>query len=273
MFIADVREPAVSGMFYDYDKRELNEGLKDLFKAVPKGAYRCVISPHAGYVYSGRTAAHAINGLSEGTKKFIVIGPNHNAIGPLFSIMNSGVWRTPIGDCKIDQKLANILLQYEPLQADTSAHQFEHSVEVQLPFLQHRFKQFTFAPIVIRNISHSGTFLSECEKLGSKIAQVMKKDKTISVIASSDFSHYVPQKIADEKDGMAIERIKTLDTKGFFKVLRETGASICGYGGITAVMQVAKDLSLKAELIHKSSSGDVTKDFDSVVAYYAIGFR
>jgi AmmeMemoRadiSam system protein B len=268
--ITNIREPVVAGMFYDFDKANLRESLKALFKNVPKGNYRCVISPHAGYVYSGKTAAYAINGLKE-TKRFLILGPNHNVIGYDFSIMRNGIWRTPLGDCKVDEKLANDL-KTDILREDFSAHQFEHSIEVQLPFLQYRFKEFSFVPISIKNINYSERFLSNCEKLGNDITSLLKKNPDVCVIASSDFSHYLPQKIADEKDRKAIEKIIKLDTKGFFKVLTETKASICGYGGIAVVMQIAKELNLKPNIIHKSSSGDVTRDFDSVVAYYAIGF-
>ncbi|MEM5871570.1 MAG: AmmeMemoRadiSam system protein B [Candidatus Aenigmatarchaeota archaeon] len=266
------RKPAVAGLFYPYNKESLERALENIFKNIERKDYLLVISPHAGYQYSGRTAAFAINSLKP-SKTFILLGPNHNVMGEEFSIMSSGVWETPLGEIKIDENLANELKECGVLKEDHLAHLQEHSIEVQLPFLQHRFGDFKFVPISITNIDYSKEFLNKCEKLGKHIAKVIK-NKDIRLIASSDFSHYLQSKVADEKDKKAIEKIKNLDPNGFFKVLEETDASICGYGPIAVLMYVAKNLGLKkVEIINHTNSGDVTGDYSSVVSYYAIGFK
>ena len=267
-----IRRAVVSGMFYPFSKDSLERMLSNLFSGTKEGEFRCVISPHAGYEYSGKTAAFAISSLKP-SKTFVILGPNHNAIGSEFSIMTSGEWETPLGNVKINSELANDIKKSGVIHEDEFAHIHEHSIEVQLPFLQYRFKSFQMVPISITNLDYSEEFLKKCETLGKHIAKTIR-NKPISVIASSDFSHYLPRETAEEKDRKAIEKIRKLDTKGFFRVLEEIDASVCGFGPIAVVMHVAKELGLKkVEVINHTDSGDATGDNSSVVAYYAIGFR
>ncbi len=269
--MSHVRLPAVAGMFYYFDPEHLKDQLSNLFSDV-KARPEClgVVSPHAGYQYSGKTAAWAISSLKH-IKKFIIMGPNHGILGPEFSIMSSGIWKTPLGDVKIDTELGRELKKCSVLKEDMFAHSQEHSIEVQLPFLQYRFKKFTFVPISISNTDYSEDFLNRCESLGKFMAGLAKK-QSFGIVVSSDFSHYLPLKIANKKDEQAIKHIKDLDTKAFFQTLEKTGASICGYGPIAVMMEMARGLKLKAGLVHRTSSGDATGDYDSVVTYYAIGF-
>ena len=267
-----IRRPVVAGMFYPLHKDNLNEQLSRLFDGVGKGDFVCVVSPHAGYEYSGRTAAFAIFSLKP-AKTFIILGPNHNLVGSEFSIMSSGEWETPLGLVEIDSELAKKLKTCDVLREDEFAHAHEHSIEVQLPFLQYRFRDFRIVPISIANLDYSDEFLEKCKTLGKHIAKTMKNE-SVCVIASSDFSHYLPREVAEEKDGKAVEKIKELDLKGFFRVLEEIDASVCGYGPIAVVMQIAKELGLRTiEIINHTDSGDVTGDSSSVVAYYAIGLK
>ncbi len=267
-----IRRPVVAGMFYPFHKDNLNEQLSRLFEGVGKGDFVCVVSPHAGYEYSGRTAAFAISSLKP-AKTFIILGPNHNLVGYEFSIMSSGEWETPLGMVRIDSELAREIKKCEILREDEFAHAHEHSIEVQLPFLQYRFKDFRIVPISIANLDYSNEFLKKCETLGKRIAKTIKNE-SVCVIASSDFSHYLPRGVAEEKDRKAVEKIKELDLKGFFRTLEELDASVCGYGPIAVVMQIAKELDLKKiEIINHTDSGDATGDSSSVVAYYAIGFK
>jgi AmmeMemoRadiSam system protein B len=260
-------------MFYNLDPRHLDMQVRELFSGVKTGkSYKMVISPHAGYVYSGKTAAHAVGSLGQ-NRNFIILGPNHTGLGPPFSVMSSGSWATPLGSCKIDPGLADQLKGCGFLTEDEAAHSQEHSIEVQLPLLQHRFKDFGFAPVCITNLGYTHDFLKECDALGRTVAGILKAGNSgVSVIASSDFSHYLPLEVANMKDGAALDRILHLDVPGFFQTLGEEDASICGFGPIAVVMAAARELGLKPELIHKSSSGDETRDFGSVVTYYAIGF-
>jgi hypothetical protein len=267
-----VRKPAVAGMFYEGDSTGLMKRLDVLFSGVkqPRQGFRMVVSPHAGYMYSGKTAAHAIASLKP-AGSFIILGPNHTGMGQPLSIMSRGVWKTPLGECRIDSEVAEKLKACRLLKEDTSAHLMEHSIEVQLPLLQHRFREFSFVPVSMMNLGYSDDFLGMCEELGKAVAGVAKSGN-VGVVASSDFSHYMSQKAADEKDAAAVKQILALSTKKFFATLDAKGASVCGFGPIAVAMSAAKLLGLKAKLISKSSSGDVTRDYGSVVTYYAIGF-
>ena len=266
------RKPVVAGMFYPFSKDSLERTLSKLFEDTKASDFVCMVSPHAGYEYSGKTAAHAINSLRP-AKSFVILGPNHNVTGSEFSVMESGEWETPIGRIEIDHELAKELKECETLREDELAHTHEHSIEVQLPFLQHRFKDFRFVPISIANMDYSNDFLKRCETLGKHIAKTIK-GKEVNVIASSDFSHYLPAEVAKGKDEKAIGNIQKLDPQGFFRTLAEIDASVCGYGPIAVLMYVAKSLGLKtAKIINHTNSGDSTGDFSSVVSYYAIGFK
>ncbi len=269
----DVRYPAVAGMFYYGDADNLRKQLDGLFSGVRgPGNNLCVISPHAGYEYSGRTAAKAIGSLRPG-RRFVIIGPNHTGMGAGFSIMRRGDWRTPLGDCGIDSGLAGELMESCGfLEEDGFAHEREHSIEVQLPFLQHLIRNFTFVPITIMGEGYSGDFLEKCKTLGNALAKVMKANHDVRLVASSDFSHYVPAEAAREKDGRAIEMIRKLDPAGFFRVLKETDASVCGYAPIAVLLFAARGLGLGACVIEYTDSGETTGDPSSVVAYAAIGF-
>lgn len=268
----ETRKPVVSGMFYYHEPKNLKDQLSRFFEKTKTGGCLGVVSPHAGYEYSGQTAAHAINSLKP-AKRFLILGPNHSGLGSEFSMMSNCDWETPLGVAKIDNDLAKELKKCKILEEDDLAHMNEHSIEVQLPFLQFRFgSDFRFVPISIMNTDYSKEFLQNCDSLGSFIAKIIKSGD-VRVIASSDFSHYLPHKIAKEKDDKAIEKIKNLDLAGFFKTLDDVNASVCGYGPIVILMSIAKNLGLKkVDLIHRSSSGDSTRSFSSVVMYNAIGF-
>ncbi len=265
-----VRNPVVSGTFYDSDPGRLRETIKGFSSKTKEGECLAVISPHAGYVYSGETASFSISSLKP-SKKFVILGPNHNLLGPEFSIMTKGEWATPLGKVMIDEKIPEDLMKCGFLREDDSAHMMEHSIEVQLPLLQQRFSRFTFVPVCIQNLDFSDKFLEKCKSLGEAMAGAMKKHD-FRVIASSDFSHYIPEEEAKEKDGKAVEMIRKLNLKGLFRTLESTDASVCGYGPILVAMSYARSLGLKAKVIRKSSSGDVTGDYSSVVSYYSIGF-
>jgi AmmeMemoRadiSam system protein B len=267
------RQPAVAGMFYDWDPRALRETLDGLLSGLKEGPeYGAVVSPHAGYAYSGRTAARAISSLKPG-KRFIILGPNHTGLGRDFAL-SSGTWKTPLGNVKTDPGMARALGKRGLTEDDELAHSREHSIEVQLPFLQHRFGSgITFLPISIMGFGYTGAFLERCRKLGSCLADIAREHDA-RIIASSDFSHFISWEAARERDGMAIEKIKDLDLEGFFKTLHETRASVCGYAPIAVLMAAALKLGWKrVEVLDYTSSGEATGDMSEVVAYAAIGFR
>ena len=268
----ELRNAMAAGMFYPSESGKLSHQLSDLFsqaKAVEK--YRIVVSPHAGYAYSGLGAASAIGSLRR-ADTFIILGPNHTGMGQEFSIMTQGEWRTPLGEVTIDMMTALALKNTGIAEEDDWAHSSEHSIEVQLPFLQHRFGKFMFVPVCIMNSDYSQDFLARCERLGHVIGMLMR-EKEIGLIASSDFSHYIPANSARKFDLQAIDRIDALDTRGFFQTLQRNRATVCGYGPIAVAMSAARVLGLqKGEIIRYMNSGDLTKDYSSVVAYAAIGF-
>jgi AmmeMemoRadiSam system protein B len=276
------RRPVVAGQFYDSDPGRLSEQLSGFFEQVKAPSSSVgVVSPHAGYVYSGQTAAWAIASLKS-AKTFIVLGPNHNTLGERFSVIKSGSWETPLGKVKIDSDAARLIGERCDFVADDrSAHAMEHSIEVQLPFLQHKFGKggsgpgFDFVPISIMNIDYSEGLAGRCERLGQAIASLIgsRQAGNVGVVASSDFSHYVPKDTADKHDTKAVKSILELDVKGLFSHLDRIDGSVCGYGPIAVLMAAARALGLKGRLIRKSTSGDVTGDDKSVVAYYAIGFE
>ncbi|MBN2101590.1 MAG: AmmeMemoRadiSam system protein B [Candidatus Aenigmarchaeota archaeon] len=268
----EIRYPAVAGAFYEDDKSKLSSTIDNFIKETKPGKNIGVVSPHAGYVYSGKTAAAAINSL-KGAKTFIILGPNHTGIGAQFSVMCKGVWRTPLGEIKIDDDIAFHLEKTGVVDNDSMAHLNEHSIEVQLPFLQKKFKGFSIVPISILNIDYSANLLEKCIELGKRIAEIAKK-KDINIVASSDFSHYIALEEAKEKDSKAVENILSLDIKNFFAVLETMDASVCGYAPIAVLMSAAKEMGLNTiEILHESSSGDVLRNYRSVVTYKAIGFR
>ncbi|MCD6591287.1 MAG: AmmeMemoRadiSam system protein B [Candidatus Aenigmarchaeota archaeon] len=269
-----IRKPVVAGMFYPVEKDILNQMVGQLFSNIKtKAEYDIVISPHAGYLYSGQTAAFATGSLAK-KKTFVILGPNHTGLGAEFSLMLSGVWQTPLGYVEVDDSVSKHISESGLVEDNSLAHLQEHSIEVQLPFLQYRFgNNFKFVPICVMNTDFSNDFMEKCIALGKAVASVVKR-KNAGLIVSSDFSHYLPSDVANKKDSEAVEMIMRLDISGFFNVLAKTSASICGFGPIAIGMQVAKDLGLKkVEIIHHSDSGDVTGDYSSVVSYYAIGFR
>lgn len=269
-----IREPAVAGFFYYLDREMLRKQIEGFFSEAKKRItpkYKFVISPHAGYEYSGQTAAYALASLMD-SDKFIILGPNHTGLGSEFSIISNGFWKTPLGSVKIASKIAEKIKECDLITEDDLSHLKEHSIEVQLPFLQIRFSNFEFVPLCIMADLSEG-FLKECETIGKYLAGVLKEFPEIRIVISSDFSHFIPASEAEKIDLEAIEKIKEIDPLGFFNFIRKTHASICGYGPILIGLFTAKFLKLShAELIHYTNSGEVTGDYSSVVGYAAIGF-
>lgn len=266
-----IREPAVAGSFYPADQKALEAQMGEYLSAAKKkGIYNGVISPHAGYIYSGKTASQAIFGLKR-FMSYVVLGPNHTGIGAKFSIMSSGKWTTPLGETKVDEQIAKDLLKLDFVADDYNAHRGEHSIEVQLPFLQRAFRVFTFVPVCIGGQSYSDDFVDKCLVLGRALARIVKNGP--GIVASSDFSHYLKLDRAREIDYKAISMILKLNVTGFIKALASERASVCGFGPIAVLLECARASEWRPELIHSSHSGEVSGDSSSVVTYYSIGFR
>ena len=265
-----IRPPVVAGRFYPADARELTRQVETfLAAAVPsrKVAARGCVVPHAGYMYSGHVAG-AVYGTLALPARFIILCPRHYPQGEPLAIMSEGAWHTPLGEAKIDSQLAAEVKRACPLvREDSVAHRAEHSLEVQLPFLQRLVGDFRFVPIALG----TGRF-QDLDELGRAVAEVVAAQAdSILVVASSDMNHYESDEITRIKDHKAIDRILALDPRGLYDTVRRERISMCGYGPAVTMLAAAKQLgATRAELIRYATSGDVTGDRDEVVGYAGI---
>jgi len=266
-----VRPPAVAGQFYpgraDVLLRDIREYTST--KAETQGALGCVV-PHAGYMYSGHVAG-ALYASLKLPKRYVILCPNHTGMGAPLAIMSEGAWETPLGQALIATDLAQSLKQEFPLLAEDSlAHQTEHALEVQLPFLQALEKDFTFVPITV------GTSrLDVLQALGKVIAQALQSmEEPAMVIASSDMNHYESDSLTRVKDHKAIDRILALDPEGLYQTVQREHITMCGYGPAVVMLTATNALgATKAELVKYATSGDVSGDKDWVVGYAGIAVR
>ena len=263
-----IRYPAVAGQFYPASATELRTMIKGMVdeKAAREDVIG-LISPHAGYIYSGPVAGATISRVKF-KDTFIIMGPNHTGMGKPLSIMTKGNWETPLGQVEIDSALAErILATSRYLQEDPGAHQYEHSLEVQIPFLQYFKKDFRIVPITLAYSSATAY-----KELGKEIAQaVMDLKKNVVIIASSDMTHYEPQESAQRKDSQAIEAILELNEDKLLRRVSELNISMCGYAPTVALISAAKKLgATRAELVRYQTSGDTTGDYSAVVGYAGI---
>ncbi|MFC1918312.1 AmmeMemoRadiSam system protein B, partial [Chloroflexota bacterium] len=251
-----IREPVVAGQFYPATAAPLKSILARLVNEdAEKEDVIGLVSPHAGYIYSGAVAGAVISRI-EFKDTFILLGPNHTGKGKPFSIMTAGSWRTPLGKVRIDTRLArHILEKSSSLENDSVAHQSEHSLEVQLPFLQYFRPDIKIIPIILTQTS--GATL---QKIGMEIALAIKESgRKVVILASSDMTHYEPHDTAKEKDSKAIEAILELDENKLLKRVNELDISMCGYAPAVVLITAAKELGAKsAELVKYQTSGDTS---------------
>jgi len=286
-----LRHPAVAGQFYKGSPDALRKQVQEfILPGAVKTKALGIVSPHAGLIYSGSVAG-AVYSRIELPDTFVLIGPNHTGLGAPVSLMARGQWETLLGLVEIDETLAASILSKSPrIQEDSLAHLREHSLEVQLPFIQHFKKDFKIVPIQMMD-----TRLETCKEVGRAVADAIKsrgqesgargqgKDErsrqlsdhrsfnNVLIIASSDMSHYEQAAIAKEKDFMAIHQLLNLDPEGLYHVIKENGITMCGYGPAVAMLVACKLLgATRAELIKYANSGEVSGDFDQVVGYAGI---
>jgi hypothetical protein len=282
--VPSVRRPVVASQFYEGDAEALKVQITDCFlhklgpQKVPeinKHAYPRnivgLICPHAGYIYSGPVAASAFYELAQDGKPdtIVLLGPNHTGFGSGLSIMREGTWRTPLGDVEVDTELADAILHETPLlDVDEIAHRYEHSIEVQLPFLQFLYGgDFKIVPICFL----MQDFQSAVE-VGRALTEALDASNTL-VIASSDMTHYEPAKAAAAKDQTALKAVIALDSKGFYETVERLNITACGYAPITALLTYANGVCAEATLLNYRNSGDVSGDHSSVVGYAAVSFK
>lgn len=260
-----IRKPVVAGQFYPQTEPSLRKMLSGLIDVnAEKQNAIGVIMPHAGYVYSGRVAGTTISRI-ELKKTVIILGTNHTSVGEPFSIMTEGSWLTPLGEVKIDTEIAkSILKESSILKEDSEAHLYEHSIEVEIPFVQYLDKDIKIVPIVV---SHAN--LKTYQELATEIAHGFKKvGRQAFFIASTDMTHYEPYEVAQEKDRIAIDAILKLDEEKLFNVVMANDISMCGLNPTCTLISVCKNVgATKAGLVKYETSGDVSGDYGSVVGY------
>lgn len=262
-----VRDPVVAGQFYPGSKDALRREVQGL---VDPGAKKedaiGVISPHAGYAYSGPVAASVLSAIKP-KKTYVILGPNHTGLGEIFGLDMSDSWRTPLGDIEIDRQLAEAIKENcRYIKDDSLSHAHEHSIEVQLPILQVLQKDFKIVPIVV-----SYADLDMYRDVGRAIAGAVKGlkiEKGVTIIASSDMTHYESQENAKKKDRIAIEAILKLDEAKLIRKVLELDITMCGYAPASIMMVAAKELGAKsARVVKYQTSGDTSGDYSSVVGY------
>jgi AmmeMemoRadiSam system protein B len=265
-----IRLPAVAGRFYPDDPVRLRETLDSfLAPSTPEHKIRakaCVV-PHAGYIFSGRVAGEVFRRVQI-PARVILVGPRHFPRGASLAILSDGMWQTPLGLAPIDHLLAAKLARACPLlREDSVAHLAEHSLEVQLPFLQQLAPSFSFVPIVIGSVR-----LEDLEALGRAIAAVIRAEpEPILLAASTDMNHYETDAITRVKDRNAIDRILAIDPRGLFITVRDESISMCGAGATVAMLTAVRELgATHAELLRYATSGEVNGDLESVVGYAGI---
>ena len=267
-----LRLPSVAGKFYPDDPRELSQQVKK-FSAPqtgqPKISCRACLVPHAGYFYSAHVAG-AVYARIDIPSRVIVLGVRHFPDGAEAAIISNGAWRTPLGDLPVDSDLAAKISRACPLlQEDRVAHQREHSLEVQLPFLQVLNPACTFVPIALGTID-----LAELVSIGEGLGKILTGESGLLLLTTSDFNHYEDDASTRKKDHLAIEKILQLDPKGLFEVCRKKNISMCGLGPAVAMLTAMKQLgATTAELVKYATSADVSGDTSAVVGYAGLLFQ
>jgi len=262
-----IRESTVAGMFYPGEPGRLRQLMSELFRNTScDGDAAGVVSPHAGYVYSGKTSARAFAAFDEqfgGT--FIVIGPSHRGFA---TCMSQIPWETPLGLVEPDTELGSLLDL--PIDERAMSYGAEISLEVQMPFIQYRFPKSRVVPIMMGHQT-----LQEVHRISSLIIKALKRyQKPVKIVASSDFSHYVPADKAYRDDHYAIEALLQMDVPEFFSRIQSHEITACGYGPIGCMIETLKALGKnQCELLEYTTSGEVSGDFDQVVGYAALAVR
>jgi AmmeMemoRadiSam system protein B len=277
-----LRKPAVSGKFYPSDPAELSELIDRCYThrlgpgrpppAPPTSAsVVAVVSPHAGYVYSGPVAAHSYLHVSSmrSPDLIVVVAPNHYGVGSGVSTFKEGYWETPLGRMRVDEGASRRLVELcDLVSADPEAHRLEHSLEVQLPFLQKLYGD----SVPLLPISLLFQDIDTSAAVARAIVRVIQGRRAV-LVASSDLTHYEPAPAAREKDTALLRQVLKMDTEGFYSALERLGVTACGYGAIATVMQAAAALGLRTpELLKYATSGETSGDNLQVVGYGALRF-
>jgi len=259
------RKPAVAGQFYQASSSQLAVQVNQYIETITSREHAIgIVSPHAGLMYSGEVAGSVYSRIKI-PHTFILLGPNHTGAGVPVSIMSSGQWQLPTGEITVDESLASDLMKgTDVLTEDSFAHSMEHSLEVQLPFVLHYSSSVKIVPIVMMTDS-----LQVCSTLGKAIADAISNTGyAVTIIASSDMSHYVSDTAARTLDKKALDKILALDPEGLYNTVREESITMCGVIPVTTMLYAARLLDARdSTLIKYMTSGEVSGDFDYVVGY------
>jgi len=263
-----VRRPAVAGSFYDGDAKQLARDVREHL-GEPAGAEPAfgAIAPHAGYIYSGPVAG-AVYARIEVPATAVVLCPNHTGRGARAAVDPSDAWRTPLGDVRVDKDLARRLMELAPsLREDSSAHAGEHSLEVQLPFLQLRRPDVAIVPVCL-----GAPDLALCREVGHALATLMTEtEEPPLLVASSDMNHYESRAVGRAKDDRALARVQALDPEGLFRTVVAENITMCGFLPATALLFAAREAGVSsARVVARRDSGDETGDTSSVVGYAGV---
>ncbi len=259
-----LRPSAVAGQFYPDDPLRLRQDVLSYMPERDKQSAIGIVSPHAGYVYSGgiagETFAHVLV-----PDTVVVLGPNHYGLGAPLALWQGEGWESPLGPVSINQQVAGRLLDLCPqLAVDSRAHQREHSLEVQVPFIQVANPRAALVPIAI-----GGTTLEALQSLGAALAHAVRDAETpVLIVASSDMTHFESAESADRKDRLALACVERLDPEGLFRTVREHRISMCGVLPVVAMLFAACHLGASsADLVRYGNSGEQTGNYADVVGY------
>jgi MEMO1 family protein len=263
-----IREAVVAGQFYPNDPDKLRKTIESyaLKKESPIEA-KGIVVPHAGYIYSGHLASEVFSSIHL-TRRILILGPNHTGIGAPLALAPAGAWKMPLGNVLIDEEMNGILLrECSALEEDSIAHRNEHSIEVQLPFIQMLQPDFHFSAICVQTIDYS-----ILENLGHAIARTIQALKEpVLLIASSDMTHYETAEEAFKQDRYAINCIVKMDPLGLYQTVLEKRISMCGFAPAVAILVACKDMgATSGQLIRYTNSGEASGDDSRVVAYAGI---
>ena len=262
-----LRSALVAGQFYPGHKDALLEAVSSLTPSAPEQPAIAVMSPHSGYIYSGAVAGRTFSSLNI-PEEVIILGPNHHGRGHAAAISSDEAWETPLGQTRISTELARRILAECPMTAeDVVAHRYEHSLEVQLPFLQYLAPETTIVPICISRMP-----LEMLLEMGDGLSRAVSQcSPPPLIVASTDMTHYESGDIARKKDYMALEKVLALDPVGLYNIVHDQKISMCGVLPTVVMLQAAIALgATNAELITYSNSGDVTGDQSEVVGYAGV---
>ncbi len=262
-----IREPSVAGRFYPGKSDSLLKNVTDLltpYSSQEKRKAFVVVSPHAGYVYSGDLAAEVISAVVI-PETVIIVGLNHHGRGKPAAVSAADSWNMVMADIDVDQTFCELLIQSGSIfERDDIAHQLEHSVEVQIPFLFVLQPKLKIVPIVLSHLPYQ-----ECQKAADALASAIRQyPDDVLIVSSTDMSHYESRQTATQKDAMALDRIISLDPEGLYRLVHQQRISMCGVIPTTVSLLAAKKLGASdGELLRYTDSGEVSGDTDQVVGY------